>query len=197
MSESSPDVQHEDDEPGNFSREFEAIAGDSSNVDLGDINWADSPPRRLPCKPSWSDLWPSAAIGIQVDQGTVDPKKLIKSPPASTLPIGDVDENPPTNPSSDPPSPRSDLAAGTSAVDPSAVDTSVVDPSAADPSAADPSAADPSAADPSAADPSVADPSAAADGPEEAAQEEENPHNLRRSRRSRRPPNWLGEWVLE
>jgi hypothetical protein len=159
MSESSPDVQ--EDEPRSFSNEFEAIVADSSNVDLGDINWADSPPRR-PCKPSWSDLWPSTTIGIQVDQGTADPKKLIKSPPASTLPIGGVDENPPADPSSDPPSPRSDITADTSA-----------------------------------ADTSAADPSAAADGPEEADQEEENPHDLRRSRRSRRPPNWLGKWDLE
>jgi hypothetical protein len=62
MSESSPDVQHEDDEPVNFSKGFEAIVGDSSNVHFGDVNWVASPPRQLPCKP---DLWPSAAIGIR------------------------------------------------------------------------------------------------------------------------------------
>ncbi|KAN0076438.1 hypothetical protein V8E54_006580 [Elaphomyces granulatus] len=118
MSESSPDVQREDEEEMEysfFSEEFEAIvlANSSMNsspaVDLSDINWEDYPPYQLPSKPSWSD-WPSVARRIEVDQGTVytvDPKKL-----AITLPIGD--QNPPADPLSDPSS-RSDLAADPSA----------------------------------------------------------------------------------
>jgi hypothetical protein len=49
---------------------------------------------------------------IEVDQGTVDPKKFV-----ITLPIGD--QNPPADPLSDP-SPRSDLAADPTAAGPSA-----------------------------------------------------------------------------
>ncbi|KAN0076437.1 hypothetical protein V8E54_006579 [Elaphomyces granulatus] len=180
---SSPDVQREDEQGMDyFSQEFEAIVlADSppSPLDFSDIKWSDYPPRRLTSKPSWSDLWPSAVrgYGVEVEQGTVDPRKLVITPPLSPLPIGD--QNHPTPPASPRPLPTGD-------------DTDDTDE---DPPVDPPSDASPSLA---------ADPSAVADGPEKAAPEEENPEEenshgprLRRSGRSRRPPNWLGDWVLE
>jgi hypothetical protein len=175
---SSPDVQREDEqEMDYFSREFEAIAlanPPPSPLDFSDIKWSDYPPRRLTSKPSWSDLWSSAVRGydgVEVEQGTVDPRKLVITPPLSPLPT--------TPPASPRPLPTGD-------------DTDDTD-------------RDPPVDLPSDASSSLtADPSGVADGPEEAAPEEENSEEenshgprLRRSGRSRRLPNWLGDWDLE
>ncbi|KAN0070331.1 hypothetical protein V8E54_011912 [Elaphomyces granulatus] len=179
---SSPDAQREDGpEMDYFSQEFDAtVLADSppSPLDFSDIKWEDYPPRRLASKPSWSDLWPSAArgYGVEVDQGTVDPRKLVITPPLSPLPISD--QNHPTPPASPRPLPTGD-------------DTDDTDE---DPPVDRLSGASPSLA---------ADPSAVADDPKEAAPEEANPEEensharLRRSGRTRRLPNWLGDWVLE